>query len=63
MPTSYGGALAIKLIFVALLVGIGAAHHMALRPERYIRYQAFFRRVQSFILSLSRWKRCWCSPC
>lgn len=35
--STFGVALAAKLVFVALMVGLGALHHAALRPERYAR--------------------------
>jgi copper transport protein len=45
IPTTYGGALALKLVLAALLIGVGAAHHIALRPERYSRFTAVFNAI------------------
>lgn len=50
--TSYGGTLAIKLLFVALLIGVGAVHRMALSPQRYERFINLTSRVRSFLPSL-----------
>ena len=52
LPTTYGGALLLKLLLVAPLVAIGAAHHAALRPERYARWSAVTRRVSAFVPTL-----------
>ncbi|GAB4307035.1 MAG: hypothetical protein Kow00117_00180 [Phototrophicales bacterium] len=38
--TNFGLSLGIKLAMVAVLIGVGAVHHAALRPERYARFQA-----------------------
>jgi len=50
--TSYGGALVIKLALVAVLIVFGAAHHIALRPERYQRWARLTHGFQSFIPTL-----------
>ena len=52
LRSNYGGALFLKLIFVALLVGVGAAHHIAVNPERYQRWSGIAARVGSFIPTL-----------
>jgi putative copper export protein/methionine-rich copper-binding protein CopC len=52
LPTTYGGALLLKLLLVALLAAIGAAHHAALRPERYARWASVTRRVSAFMPTL-----------
>lgn len=52
VPTPYGGTLAIKILLVALLISIGAAHHITLRPERYQRFAAVRARVGTFIPTL-----------
>lgn len=39
--SNFGLSLGIKLAMVALLVGLGAVHHAALKPERYARFKAF----------------------
>lgn len=36
--TPWGGALLVKLALVALLLGLGLAHHIAAQPERYARW-------------------------
>lgn len=48
----YGGALALKLLLVGLLALVGAAHFMALRPQRYVRFEAVIRRVRRFVPTL-----------
>ncbi|MBK9748405.1 MAG: copper resistance protein CopC/CopD [Chloroflexi bacterium] len=50
--TSYGGTLLLKLLFVALLIAIGALHRMALAPERYERFLNLTRRVRAFLPTL-----------
>ena len=50
--STYGAALALKLILVAGLVALGALHHAALRPERYARLQTLADRVSGFTGSL-----------
>ncbi len=50
--TPFGGALLLKGVLVAGLLLVGLVHHMALRPERYARWQAFTRRVSGFIPTL-----------
>lgn len=52
LGSSYGGALILKLILVAMLVTVGAAHHAALDPARYRRWMAITDRVRSFIPTL-----------
>lgn len=50
--TTFGGALILKLLLVGGLLLVGLAHHMALRPERYQKWQGVTRRVSNFIPSL-----------
>ncbi len=50
--TPFGGALVLKLLLVAGLLLVALIHHMALQPERYIRWQSFTNRVQDFVPSL-----------
>jgi putative copper export protein len=38
--TTYGNALVLKVLLIALLVGVGALHHVALRPALYARVAA-----------------------
>lgn len=52
IQTTFGSALLIKVAMVAGLIAIGALHHMALRPERYARFQAVTRHVRDFVPSL-----------
>lgn len=52
LTTSYGLALGLKVLLVVGMVGIGALHHIALRPERYARFAALGQRVSGFIPSL-----------
>lgn len=50
--TAFGGALAFKLLLAAGLVAVAAAHHAALRPERYRRWAAVAERVGEFLPTL-----------
>ncbi len=50
--TQFGGALVFKLILAAGLIAVGALHHIALRPERYRRFQTLSERVQGFVPTL-----------
>ncbi|MDX1993420.1 MAG: CopD family protein [bacterium] len=50
--TSFGGALLLKLLLVAGLVGLGALHHVALNPKRYARFAALIRPITGFIGTL-----------
>ncbi|MBZ0280099.1 MAG: CopD family protein [Anaerolineae bacterium] len=50
--TPFGGALLFKLILVAVLVAVGATHHIALRPERYQQFEVIIRRVNNFVPTL-----------
>ncbi len=54
--TGYGMALGVKLLLVAGLVGVGAAHQMALNPARYQRLTGYvdplLQRVQAFLPTL-----------
>jgi len=52
VATTYGGALFFKIVLVAALVGIGAVHHIALRPARYARWAGLIARVQAFMPTL-----------
>jgi hypothetical protein len=47
--TTYGSALILKVGLVAVLLGIGALHHIALNPARYARLDAISARVQGFL--------------
>lgn len=50
--TPFGGALIVKLVMVAGLLVIALLHHIALRPERYARWNNVTQRVSGFIPSL-----------
>ena len=50
--TPFGGALVLKLLLVVGLLLVALIHHIALRPERYMRWQAITKRVQDFVPSL-----------
>ncbi|MBA3869453.1 MAG: CopD family protein [Anaerolineae bacterium] len=50
--TPFGGALVLKLLLVAGLLLVALIHHMALRPDRYARWQNITNRVQNFIPTL-----------
>lgn len=50
--TTFGLSLAVKLMLVAALIGVGALHHLALRPERYARWSRLTDRVQGFLPTL-----------
>ncbi len=50
--TTFGGALLLKLILAGGLLAVGLAHHVALRPERYRRWQAVARWVGGFVATL-----------
>lgn len=50
--TAFGGALLFKIVLVAGLVAVGAAHHIALRPERYQQFEGIIRRVGQFVPTL-----------
>lgn len=52
VATTYGGALVLKLLLTALLVGVGALHHITLRPERYQRWTALTARVPHLLTTL-----------
>ncbi|MCB9456115.1 MAG: CopD family protein [Anaerolineaceae bacterium] len=53
VQSTFGGALAVKLLMVAGLVGLGVAHHITLRPERYARWQGIIgRRFGKFTSTL-----------
>ncbi len=52
LGSSYGGALILKLILVALLLLVGAAHHIAVDPARYARWSSISARVNGFIPTL-----------
>jgi putative copper export protein len=52
VATTYGEALALKLVLVAGLLLVGLAHHMALRPERYARWSPIWGRARGFISTL-----------
>ena len=50
LATSYGSSLAVKLILIALLLAVGAVHHLALRPNllQALQQQAILRRMIEF---------------
>jgi uncharacterized membrane protein len=50
--TTYGAVLALKVLLVAVLLVVGAAHFAALRPARYGRWSEVVGRVGGFIPSL-----------
>lgn len=50
--TPFGGALAFKLLLVAGLLLLALAHHAALRPERYARWQGIVARARGFLPTL-----------
>lgn len=50
--TPFGGALVFKLVLVGGVLLVALAHHAALRPERYARWQALISRVQGFLPTL-----------
>jgi copper transport protein len=52
LATTYGGALALKLILVAALLLVGLAHHVALRPARYARCSGLVTRLGGFMPTL-----------
>lgn len=45
VTTSYGGSLALKLVLMAALVGVGALHQVALHPVRWQRWSAIAGRI------------------
>jgi putative copper export protein len=50
--TPYGGALVLKLILVAALLVVGAAHYAALNPARFERFSSMVNRVRDFVPTL-----------
>jgi copper transport protein len=52
IATAYTITLAIKVALVGGVIALGAAHHIALRPERYARWRAIGARVTGFLPSL-----------
>ncbi len=50
--TAWGGALLIKVGMVALLLALGAAHHMAANPERFTRWSGRVGRLGALALTL-----------
>lgn len=50
--SSFGVSLLFKVILVLFLVGLGALHHVALRPERYRRLESWAGRVSGLGMSL-----------
>lgn len=50
VSTSYGGTLALKVLFVALLIAVGAAHRMAL--SRYEHFVKITSRIRAFVPTL-----------
>lgn len=52
LATPYGSALGVKLLFVTLLIGVGALHRMALSPARYERFLNLTSRIRAFTPTL-----------
>ena len=52
VTSNFGLSLLFKVALVALLVGVGTLHHMALRPERYARFEALTRRAGNISATL-----------
>lgn len=52
LGTGYGIGLLAKGALAAALIAVGAAHHIALRPERYARWSARLTRLGDFVPSL-----------
>lgn len=50
--SSFGGALALKILLVLLLLLVGAAHHIALHPEKFQRFSSVGAKVGNFIGTL-----------
>jgi copper transport protein len=50
--TAYAASLALKVLMVGGLLLLGAAHHIALHPQRYPRYKGVIARVRGFITTL-----------
>jgi putative copper export protein/methionine-rich copper-binding protein CopC len=52
IETPFTGSLALKLVMIAGLLGIGALHHLALNPERYARWQRLAGVVRGWMPTL-----------
>lgn len=52
LTTTYSAALILKSILVVLLVGVGALHHIALRPQQYARFSGLINRAQAYLPTL-----------
>jgi copper transport protein len=52
VQSSFGASLGFKLVLVGLLVGLGALHHIALRPAQYARFRALTGRIGNFSRTL-----------
>lgn len=50
--SAYGLTLIVKVMLAALLVAVGAAHHIAVNPERYRQWSSIASRFSEFIPSL-----------
>lgn len=50
--TPFGGALALKIALILALLAFGGLHHIALRPERYARFDALIRQASGFLPTL-----------
>ncbi len=50
--SAYGATLGFKLLLVVALLAVGAAHHAALRPERYARWSGIVGRFSGFVTTL-----------
>lgn len=52
LQSTYGVALGVKLALVASLLAVGGMHHITLNADRYRRWRALTRRVETFIPTL-----------
>lgn len=50
--TNFGLSLIVKVALAAGLVGVGALHHIALRPDRYARFRQITGRIHGFTSTL-----------
>lgn len=50
--STWGGAWLIKMVLVAILVLVGAGHHITTHPERYAKWTERFKAFRSFIPTL-----------
>lgn len=52
IESNFALALLIKILMIVLLFGVGAVHHIALRPKRYQQFTALSNRFNTFKASL-----------